>query len=256
MASTLAAATATGVLHVLLAALIFAPAMWLTARARGQRTLDPGGVRLLGVAGLIYLVSIIVLHLPRIGVFAHLMWNWQNKLLLFALLLLLVSLWPQLWDRAGFTRPAPHWWFPVLAITLGALGVQLVAGPVAHIPVTTETFLFQAIVPGLDEELLFRGVLFGLIVAALPQRDHRWGPGPLWAVAITTVLFGLAHGIQVDPSFTLTVEPGAILYTAFTGAILGWVRVHTGSLWPAILVHNGINTSLVVAAAVTSVSLA
>lgn len=41
-------------------------------------------------AAIVYLLAHAVLSLPRAGVFAELSYNWQNKLLLFALLVLTV----------------------------------------------------------------------------------------------------------------------------------------------------------------------
>lgn len=250
MRELLVAACATGIIHIAVVTVVFLPLLVVSYAVRREPILARRGWRYVFAAVVIYLVSIVVLHLPRIGYFTELMWNWQNKLLLFAALLLLASLWPTLWRGVGFTRPTSNWWFPVTAIILASLALQLAVGPVAHIPVTVETFLFQAIVPGLDEELLFRGVLFALIVAALPAEKERLSMAVTWAVFVTTLLFGVAHGVHVSPSLAVTVDPAAIVYTAITGALLGWVRVHTGSLWPAILLHNGINVSLVLATAV------
>ncbi|WP_064441968.1 CPBP family intramembrane glutamic endopeptidase [Hoyosella altamirensis] len=244
------AAYATGLLHICVVAVVMTPFLWLAAWTGRKPSLTPAGWKLLLAAAAIYLISIVVLHLPRVGFFAGLMWNWQNKILLFALLCVLVSVWPRVRSAVGFTRPAPHWWFPVTAIPLGAFALQLFVGPVATVPVTTETFLFQAIVPGLDEELLFRGVLFALLMMAVSAARDSWSPQTVWVVAATSLLFGIAHGVSVDHAFTVVVEPGAIFFTGVTGAILGWVRVHTRSLWPAILVHNGINLALVASAAV------
>ncbi|AEF41228.1 CPBP family intramembrane glutamic endopeptidase [Hoyosella subflava] len=249
MGDDLLAAVATGVLHVCAVAVIVAPFLWLAARISHKPALAPDAGRLLASAALIYLVSIVVLHLPRVGFFAGLIWNWQNKILLFGLLCALVSVWPRVRTAVGFNRPTPYWWFPVAAITLGAFGLHLLVGPVAVVPVTTETFLFQAIVPGLDEELLFRGVLFGLLMLAVSAARDTWSPQTVLVVAATSLLFGIAHGVSVDHAFTVVVEPGAIFFTGVTGAILGWVRVHTASIWPAILLHNGINLALVASVA-------
>ena len=84
-------------------------------------------------------------------------------------------------------------------------------------------FITLVIVAPVAEELLFRGYLFGKL------RKHA----PLWAsILITSVLFGLVHmqwnvGLDV---FVLSI-------------VLCLLRVMSGSIWPAILLHmlkNGI----------------
>lgn len=153
-------AVASGALHLLVVGVIFGPLVWWRARRRRERAIGPGGWRTLALAGGIYLTAIIVLNLPRVGFFADLTFNWQNKLLLVLLLAVAVRGWPGLtWRGVGVRRPARRWWVPVLAIVLGALGLQLLGGPMAEVTPTVEAAAFQAVVPGLDEELLFRGVL-------------------------------------------------------------------------------------------------
>ena len=84
------------------------------------------------------------------------------------------------------------------------------------------------------EELVFRGWLWD----ALAERS-RW-PGWL-ACAMTTVLFSAYH---LDP-----VQSPAVLTT---GAVLGVVRLRTGSVVPCIVVH-AVNNSLAVALVVLGI---
>jgi membrane protease YdiL (CAAX protease family) len=75
----------------------------------------------------------------------------------------------------------------------------------------------------LVEELFFRGALFG----ALARRYGRAG-----ALAAASLLFAAAH--RDLRSFA----PDLV-----GGAVMGLVRVWSGSLWPALLVHAAFNTS-------------
>ncbi|RRA49253.1 CPBP family intramembrane metalloprotease [Acidipila sp. EB88] len=52
-----------------------------------------------------------------------------------------------------------------------------------------ETLLYQATLPGLDEELAFRGVECGCLLCCFGQTSGR-----IWAAALTSLLFGFAHG--------------------------------------------------------------
>jgi membrane protease YdiL (CAAX protease family) len=76
------------------------------------------------------------------------------------------------------------------------------------------------------EELTFRGLGISL---ALP-----WGS--VFAVVLTGVVFGLAHGLLVG-----------LPVLAFFGLAVGWLRMKTGSVYPCMLVHaayNGIAFSI------------
>jgi membrane protease YdiL (CAAX protease family) len=73
------------------------------------------------------------------------------------------------------------------------------------------------------EELFFRGALFG----ALSRRYGR-----ALALAGVTLLFAVAHR-----------DARGFLPDLLGGAIMGLVRVWSGSLWPAVLVHGAFNTT-------------
>lgn len=74
-----------------------------------------------------------------------------------------------------------------------------------------------ALVPGVCEELLFRGYV---------QREfERWG-GAVTGVLLSGVLFGLYH-----------LRPTQLLPLVLLGLYLAYLTWRTGSVWPAVLVH-------------------
>jgi len=90
-----------------------------------------------------------------------------------------------------------------------------------------QALLVIALAPAICEELAFRG----FILSGLRRMGHKWG-----AIALSSVLFGLAHGI-------LQQSIGA----AAIGMVIGYVAVKTGSLLPGVLyhaVHNGMSVSI------------
>lgn len=119
-----------------------------------------------------------------------------------------------------------------VAIALTGLFVGLAIGeqPRSH---GVEYFVYEATMPGLAEELGFRGLLFGCLLAA-------FGPQPkssvtVWSCVIAQALpFAALHGLEAS-GFRLL---GLFLYTAFAGIVLALVRLKTGSLIPAIVGHN------------------
>ena len=93
-----------------------------------------------------------------------------------------------------------------------------------------QSLLFFAIVPAICEELLHRGLI-------LPALSKRIGPG--FGLLAGAVLFGLSH-------FNLA----RLLPTAVLGFAAGSLRLRTGSLWPAMVLHALYNSSLLVASQV------
>lgn len=89
------------------------------------------------------------------------------------------------------------------------------------------TLLACSLVP-LAEELLFRGVLYTWL--------RRWGI--VLAVTVSSVIFGLFHG------------GGAILFSsAALGVIAALAYERSGSLWPAVVAHATMNTTMAVVGA-------
>jgi uncharacterized protein len=84
--------------------------------------------------------------------------------------------------------------------------------------------LFIAIVPGIIEELLFRGYIQRRLL-------ERWTPG--LAIVVTSLLFALVH---VDPHQVVAVFP--------MGLWLGLVAWKSGSVFPSMFCHAFINGSM------------
>lgn len=110
--------------------------------------------------------------------------------------------------------------------------------------------LFQAFVripvaTAFYEEVLFRGIIFGMFA-----RRHS----PLVAAAFTSLLFGLWHiaptlagpdNPLMDPEGALQLV-GAVLgivgSTMFAGLIFLWVRLYANSVYAPVLAHIGTNS--------------
>jgi hypothetical protein len=86
--------------------------------------------------------------------------------------------------------------------------------------------ILVAVVPGVVEELLFRGYL-------QTRLAERWRPA--WAIMVSAVIFSAAH---LDPLHGIGVLP--------LGLWLGAVAWRTGSVWPAVLCHAANNTMAIV----------
>lgn len=85
-----------------------------------------------------------------------------------------------------------------------------------------------ALVTPFAEELVFRGSFLGWLVGKYTTRI---------AIAVSAVVFALYHPMPI-------LWPAALLF----GLAAGWIRVHTRSLTPFLVVHVLNNIALIVAA--------
>jgi sodium transport system permease protein len=94
--------------------------------------------------------------------------------------------------------------------------------------------LTLAIVPGVFEELFFRGFFFTSLQKLL---------SPWKTILVTAILFGLFHVVAAN-----VLAPERFLPSAFLGVALGWVRYRSNSVLPCMLlhaVHNGLLLSVI-----------
>ena len=178
------------------------------------------------------------------------------------MLWLVHRLWPGSWRRSsaiegfGLTRPS-HAAFFAAALLLGVatpfLGGALTQWLAHGQPITQEvanlgrqaSLLSRLALAGvavtlgpLVEEVLFRGVLLSALLG------WRRGPGVnrmytrtrmLAAVAISASLFGLVHLPELG--YLWFAVPNLVLL----GVGAAWLRLQSGSIWPAVLAHGANN---------------
>ncbi len=103
--------------------------------------------------------------------------------------------------------------------------------------------LFQFTMPGIDEELAFRGIMLGLLSNLLKPkisfgRINLGNP----ALLITSILFGLAHSFEIDNNWVFHQNWFEFINMFAVGLFLGWMTIKSGSIFMPILSHNLINT--------------
>jgi hypothetical protein len=104
-----------------------------------------------------------------------------------------------------------------------------------------EDHLFQLTTPGITEELAFRGVLFALLDRAFLGRIRVLGAELGWSVVVTSLLFGLWHGLDVSAHFRISLEIAPMVIPTLGGFVLAWCRARSGSLILPIVAHSGMN---------------
>lgn len=164
-------------------------------------------------------------------------------------------LWPRPWTQAkppgfGFAAPSSASWYAIamvvgLAVPLaGSKLTELIAhghaipqevkqlGGNARLVFRVALTLTVISIGPVVEELLFRGVLLSALL-------HRLRA--VWAMAASAALFALVHLPELH--WLWYALPNLMLL----GMALAWLRLRSGSLWPAVVAH-GCNNLLAMAA--------
>ncbi|WP_312822921.1 type II CAAX prenyl endopeptidase Rce1 family protein [Epilithonimonas sp.] len=105
-----------------------------------------------------------------------------------------------------------------------------------------ETFVFQATMPGLTEEILFRGIYLWIFDKVfLPNWNYK-GITFGWSFVIVTLLFGVAHGVVLTSDYQFKFDLITIIYlTLISSFSLGILRKFSGNLIYSVVGHNVIN---------------
>jgi membrane protease YdiL (CAAX protease family) len=194
------------------------------------------------LAAALYLAfdTLVLLHAPRLD---HGQWNWSSKIfsILFALAIFFAFRLSR--QEVGFVLPkdSPSWGWTVLCI----LGAVLFDGVLNYIYRTHQapglaTIAYQATMPGISEELTYRGIGFALVQRAFAGTRGWWAKAA--PVLIPSLVFGLLH--TYSPKSGLAhLEWSGFLFSLPLGLWFAWGRLRTGSLLGPVLAHNAANTA-------------
>lgn len=183
----------------------------------------------------------------RIPAMSGLKWNWLGKIVAIATTLVLMRLIPKAlrqdygltWRQtAGSLLPAL---LVIAAMCAFAWGIEAFSADGTDTSV--ETLAFQGSLPGLDEELFFRGLLLALFGAAFSDRWRLMGVAAGPALAAITFLFAAGHGLRIADGH-LAFSLLAFTVTGVLGLGLIWLRRRTGSLLLPMVAHNLVNFGL------------
>lgn len=174
-----------------------------------------------------------------LGVLESLEWNWFGKIFaIVATFVMYFFLPPSLRIESGlFALPSTTNWKLVVKVSIGLLlffwtcGYYFRDGALISI----ETLLFQASMPGMDEESLYRGVLLAIFIAAFGKPFRIAGIQIGWGALPIVAFFGLVHGLSQDLNADAVKS---IVAATIMGAGFLWLKERTGSIWVAVLVHN------------------
>jgi membrane protease YdiL (CAAX protease family) len=172
-------------------------------------------------------------------------WNWTGKLLSLALSATVIAALRLSPAAVGLTVERRHAKTGLVALLLfivwgSCLGMLFKPG----VP-DLETLLFQATMPSLSEELVYRGIAPAILLGLF--RRQRFDDAMPWGITLSTaVVFGAWHGLKSsNGAFGFDVMSALF---PFIGSIPGgWLRYKTGSLLFPILAHSLANVAFHVA---------
>jgi membrane protease YdiL (CAAX protease family) len=172
-------------------------------------------------------------------------WNWTGKCLSLVLSMAVIVAFRLKPATVGLTFEQRHTRIGLIALAFfivwgTCLGLLFKPG-VAD----AETLAFQGTMPGLAEELVYRGIAPALLLGLIRRRDPI--EGTPWAVVLSTaVVFGVVHGLSYSHGrFGFDILSALF---PFLGSIPGgWLRFKTRSLVVPILAHGVANVAFHVA---------
>lgn len=123
----------------------------------------------------------------------------------------------------------------VLLVVLAAMS----RGPKDH---SLETLLFQATMPGLTEELAFRGIFLALFDRMFAARFRVLGAELSYGAIATSLMFGLGHVVTFHAKGIPHVDIGHGIMATVVALFLVWIRCRSRSLVLPVVLHNLGNT--------------
>lgn len=102
--------------------------------------------------------------------------------------------------------------------------------------------LYLAVMPGLNEELIYRGFLLGLLNRIFDRRFRFLNTSFGWGAIIVSIVFGLLHGLHITDGFQVQIENlFNVILTGIFGFIFTLMKERSGSLVFPIIGHGCID---------------
>lgn len=170
-------------------------------------------------------------------------WNWSGKVMAVGLSLAIATAPAIGWRRVGLTLRQDRRGLPgalVLSAMLVAVFVALALASPGE-GADADTLAFQLTMPGLDEELFYRGVLLLMLNEAFGRPLRVLGAPMGWGALLSCLAFGLVHALGYEAG-GFSLDPMTLALTGGPAVLLVWLREKTGSLLLPVVLHNFANS--------------
>lgn len=193
------------------------------------------------VFGVVFISYSIIIKLPTIFNSLRVIggqWNWSGKIAGVLFGVLCYFLLRKLFKEYDFFKLKQDKTYLKKALVLSlivVLAASIIWFVFGESEFNVESLAFQML-PGIDEEIMYRGILLGLLMSSLKEKSKFLGNPSL---LITSILFGLIHVVKLNKSFDLiSFDPLYFLQTGLAGYVWGWITIKTRSILLALLSHN------------------
>ncbi|MFA8301297.1 MAG: lysostaphin resistance A-like protein [Hyphomicrobiales bacterium] len=168
-------------------------------------------------------------------------WNWSGKLysIVFSLLFILFG-WKYFRGRHYFRIRQKRANLPIVVLVI--VFILVAVGSYLNSSGNTfdkETMLFQLIMPTVDEEISFRGIMIVLLTQVVREYykigKMKLGRPSVW---ITAMVFALLHGLSFNDSWGVKFDLIPFLYTGVLGFLYGWITIRTKSILLPMISHS------------------
>ncbi len=161
-------------------------------------------------------------------------WNWEGKLISIIFLFLLL---PFIKNKKSVFLPKnfeinKRYVFLVLWFSLVFHSWTLLFIDISN--VNFDTFWFQLLMPSISEELLFRGMLLGLIVNYI-FKDCK---ADWFSILLTALLFGLSHSFSVTDDFIFNLRCDELFNTSLPGIFWAWITLRSKTIMYSMFSHS------------------
>lgn len=168
-------------------------------------------------------------------------WNWSGKVYSLLLSIAVVLALGIKHEAIGLTLSQRNLKASLIFLfisILWGLSIGLIFSP--SFP-SMETLAFQATMPGIVEEIVYRGIAPAILLGLIRGKEHPQGM-PWAVILITAIAFGIWHGLDFsDTGFSFDWMSALF---PFIGSIAGgWLRFNSGSLLFPILAHSFANVA-------------
>jgi uncharacterized protein len=205
--------------------------------------------KLIIMAAVLLFIDNALQRTPKMLFFAGLHWPWQGKILEILWPFLFILVYRRLsFSEIGMTLKLNSGSLrPIVLIALLLVLLPTVIGVAfgGRMPANIETLLFEMTMPGIGEELVFRGVFQSLLNRAFGKPRTLLNAQVGWGLILTALLFGAVHLVTIGKTGIVHFHIGHMLSALGIGLALGWIRERGGSLLPCVILHN-LNDTLIV----------
>ena len=108
-------------------------------------------------------------------------------------------------------------------------------------PFDVNTLLYEAIMPGLNEEIIYRGFLLVLLNKLFERKFKLLKTSFGWGAILTSIVFGILHGFRLTDTYHFQFDFLIIIGTGLNGFIFALIKERSGSLVFPIIAHNTSN---------------